>query len=270
MRFVLFLLLAMISQAARAVDYTGTWYDPQYPAQGLSITQDGNVVFLVFYTYDKAGNALWLYSTLDFTPKLAGFDTKSGYWHRSKADPTGTKSFPGYTAYEIPDLERFYGTYSFPFIGTPDDNHLLCNMKIGATVNPLDPTNYTTFHFVRLNIGTKNVAGSYKGSALKTTFAWNGQYVAPTYFNSPVDVKVEQTKSAISFTFGDCTLAAAITTTLTYTSTLTSTRLVCGGQDLRAYSSSKLLINDGMVSITANYSNDLSDFPNVMTVVGVR
>ncbi len=41
------------------IDYQGLWWNAQESGWGVSVAQDGSVLFAVLYTYDQAGNPIW-------------------------------------------------------------------------------------------------------------------------------------------------------------------------------------------------------------------
>ncbi len=53
------LLLAFAVDCA-AANYTDWWWNPDQSGHGLNIGQQGNIVFLSWFTYDETGNGMWL------------------------------------------------------------------------------------------------------------------------------------------------------------------------------------------------------------------
>lgn len=47
-------------------DFSGTWYNPAQPGHGLTIeVRDGGKATIAWYTFDAAGNAMWLFGNAD-------------------------------------------------------------------------------------------------------------------------------------------------------------------------------------------------------------
>ena len=51
---------------------SGAWYDPDYSGNGITIqtNADASLIWVTWYTYDNAGNPLWL--TTSATPEVSG------------------------------------------------------------------------------------------------------------------------------------------------------------------------------------------------------
>jgi hypothetical protein len=45
---------------ALAIDYTDWWWNPSQSGQGINVGQQGNIVFIAWFTYDEQGNGMWL------------------------------------------------------------------------------------------------------------------------------------------------------------------------------------------------------------------
>ncbi len=54
---------------ALAIDYTDWWWNPSQSGHGVNVGQQGNTVFIAWFTYDEQGNGMWLVfsGTLDPT-----------------------------------------------------------------------------------------------------------------------------------------------------------------------------------------------------------
>lgn len=50
------------SGVVNEVDHSGTWFDPSNPGWGFSLTDQGDVLGAIIYTYDAAGTPTWLAS----------------------------------------------------------------------------------------------------------------------------------------------------------------------------------------------------------------
>ncbi len=54
------LVLLPLAQSAPAQLYTDWWMPAGLPYQGFNIEQQGNVLYVAWFTYDTSGNAMWL------------------------------------------------------------------------------------------------------------------------------------------------------------------------------------------------------------------
>jgi hypothetical protein len=66
LRHALTALLLVLAAPARATDYTDLWWTPSESGAGLTVTHQGNVVFLAFFVYGPDGKATWFSSPAAF------------------------------------------------------------------------------------------------------------------------------------------------------------------------------------------------------------
>ena len=59
-------LVLLLALPARATDYTDLWWNPSESGSGLTVTHQGNVVFIAFFVYGQDGNATWFSSPAAF------------------------------------------------------------------------------------------------------------------------------------------------------------------------------------------------------------
>lgn len=93
----MFLAIAMgsaaIQAAATIANYSDWWWNEQQSGHGLNIGQQGNVLFVSWFTYDETGAGMWL----TMTAPLNG-STASGDWIRSTGPALGTTFDPSRVA----------------------------------------------------------------------------------------------------------------------------------------------------------------------------
>lgn len=108
-RYIRELLLSvalLFSISANASIFTDLWWNPAESGWGVTITQQGNVMFLTYFIYDATGTPKW------FTAALVGGATQ----------PNGYKRYDG-------DLFETRG----PFFGGVFDPARVTNRKVGTS-----------------------------------------------------------------------------------------------------------------------------------------
>lgn len=77
---VLALATGVASLPAQALDLEGLWFDPAIPGRGLSLHEQGGVLFATLYTYDATGRGTW-YVASDVRSTGVDFDScGTGHW----------------------------------------------------------------------------------------------------------------------------------------------------------------------------------------------
>jgi hypothetical protein len=91
-------IVAVLAMAACAVaapasatlaSYDGWWWNEQQAGHGLNVGQQGNVLFVAWFTYDTAGAGMWL--TMSGT---LSNNAVSGSWYRTTGPQLGTPFDP--------------------------------------------------------------------------------------------------------------------------------------------------------------------------------
>lgn len=115
------LAAAFFTAAAAASNVTDHWYAPSESGWGVSVTQQGNVAFVVMFVYGPNGEPTWLSaaanrygSRVGGHPGFAGTLYRSnGPWHGGPFDPANVNGTPvGNLTFESFDHDRATLAYS--------------------------------------------------------------------------------------------------------------------------------------------------------------
>jgi hypothetical protein len=60
LRKILAVVLSTFALESAAANYTDWWWNPAQSGHGLNVGQQGNTVFLSWFTYDEAGQGMWV------------------------------------------------------------------------------------------------------------------------------------------------------------------------------------------------------------------
>ena len=82
MKTLLLILLLTFAGNVAALDecYTGSWYDPKRPGEGINIEVNSDVTVAYFYSFNEAGQQIWYsmlgdeYLAIEATAKLDDVD----------------------------------------------------------------------------------------------------------------------------------------------------------------------------------------------------
>jgi hypothetical protein len=92
MRNVLALLSMWLlaASAAHALDFNGWWWNPATSGQGVNVGQQGDIMFMAWFTYDETGKGAWLI----MSGQLSANNDFSGSLLRTKGPALGTPFNP--------------------------------------------------------------------------------------------------------------------------------------------------------------------------------
>lgn len=80
--------------SAPGIDYTDLWWNPSESGWGLSITQQGKVMFLAWYVYDETGKPVW-YVASNCAVNAAGNGCSGTLYRATGPAPSSTSFDPG-------------------------------------------------------------------------------------------------------------------------------------------------------------------------------
>ncbi|MBS0320044.1 MAG: hypothetical protein JSR18_05850, partial [Proteobacteria bacterium] len=150
---------------AAANDYNGWWWNPAQSGHGVSIGQQGNVMFVAWFTYDTAGKPMWIIMGGPMTDGA----TFSGTFNRAHG-PVGVALGTPYDPAKVTSEQVGTGTIVFS-----DLHHATLSWSLYGKTG--------TLALQRETYGATSAFGSYYGNAgarMRTVADASCGYTGPT------------------------------------------------------------------------------------------
>ena len=155
-RSVLALLILAFALPSRATEYTDLWWNPAESGWGLTVTHQGDVVFLTIFVYGADGKAAWYAGPASFTSNDEnGNPAYSGTLYQS----TGPAFSAPFTAASV--KATAVGTATFAVTGDSSGN-------VSYTVNGVGVAKSIVRQTFRIN---EDVPGNYLGGLVADSFS---------------------------------------------------------------------------------------------------